>query len=716
MLIGMVASFFTHFALAQPTQSDSLQTKELEEVVVTATRNERTMGALPMPVTLISKAQIKSMGSLRLNDVLTEQTGLVVVPQVNGQGNGIQIQGFNPDYTLILVDGEPIVGRYTGSLELSRLTVGNIKQIEIVKGPSSSLYGSDALAGVINIITERPTSNKASFSTRYGTNKTLDLNGTGSWVGKNLGVSIFANRYSTDGYDLSPDNYGKTVSPFRNITLGSKFNYRLSNKTDFSLGGRYFNENQDFNFDVLSNGVSVRTYGEGTINDWSVNPVLTHHLSSQFKMVGRFYTTRYSTNSFLRRAVDDSITYRDNFNQAFTRYELNGEYFFNEQNVLTIGAGLINESVATSRYNDQVERKQQTDYAFVQHEWKPIQPLTIIGGLRYDHNSIYGDQFSPKLSSKFDVSKKISLKASLGVGFKSPDFRQLYFNFNNQAGGGYSVLGTEIIKEKLAEFQSEGLIQSYLFDPLLLGKLKAESSVAINVGGLIEILPKLNWDINAFHNSVDNLIESQLVAINTSGQSIYSYRNIKRALMEGIETNFSYPILPAFSLSMGYQLLIANDRDVTDAIDKGDIFWRDPTTLITQRLKPSEYRGLYNRSRHTGNFKAFYHNKQTGLEATMRIIYRGQFGLGGISGNIQGETVPPSDRNGNGILDAYDNFVSGYALTNLSVAKTFESFRVQVGADNLFDYKDPINIPNLPGRLVYISFNYSLIKNKTKNQ
>ena len=91
------------------------------------------MGALPMPVTLVPKLQIRSMGSLRLNDVLTEQTGLVVVPQVNGQGNGIQLQGFNPDYTLILIDGEPIIGRYTGSLELSRITVGNIKQIEIVK-------------------------------------------------------------------------------------------------------------------------------------------------------------------------------------------------------------------------------------------------------------------------------------------------------------------------------------------------------------------------------------------------------------------------------------------------------------------------------------------------------------------------------------------------------------------------------------------------------
>jgi len=127
--------------------SDSLRVQQLEEVVVTGTRSERTLGALPMPVTLLKADLIKTMGSVRLNDVLTEQTGLVVVPQVNGQGSGIQLQGMDPAYTLILVDSEPIIGRNTGTLELSRLAVGNIKQVEIIKGPSSSLYGSDALAG-----------------------------------------------------------------------------------------------------------------------------------------------------------------------------------------------------------------------------------------------------------------------------------------------------------------------------------------------------------------------------------------------------------------------------------------------------------------------------------------------------------------------------------------------------------------------------------------
>jgi outer membrane receptor for ferrienterochelin and colicins len=716
--VSMVAfglSFSTAFSQSS-SDTDSLKVQQLDEVVVTATRNERTVGSLPMPVTLIKKDLIKTMGSVRLNDILTEQTGLVVVPQVNGQGNGIQIQGFNPDYTLILVDGEPIIGRYTGSLELSRLTVGNIKQVEIVKGPSSSLYGSDALAGVINIITERPKSNQGNFSVRYGANSTLDLNGSGSMTKKNLGVYLFANRYSTDGYDLSPENYGKTVSPFRNITVGTKITYQLSKKTELSVGGRYFDEKQDYSFDVLTNGSSVRTFGDGIVKDWNLNPVITHHFSSSLKATGRFYTTQYSTNTLLRRAMDDSVTYTDNFLQSFTRYEANAEYFFNERNIMTVGAGHIEEGVTTSRYNDQRERRQQTDYAFAQYEWSPLKSITIIPGLRYDLNSIYGYQFSPKLSARFELNSRISFKGSFGFGFKSPDFRQLYFNFNNQAGGGYSVLGTEIIKEKLADFQAQGLIQSYLFDPFLLGKLKAESSMAINIGGRAEVLPKLMLDFNFFRNTIDNLIESQLVAINTSGQSIYSYRNIQRALMQGAETDLSYPMNDKFSLSLGYQLLYAKDRDVIDKVDNGEVFWRDPNTLATQRLKSSEYFGLYNRSRHTGNFKIFYRDIEKGWEASLRVIYRGKFGLGGIVGNIQGETAASSDRNNNAILDVYDHFVSGYALTNVSIAKTLRNvLRIQLGIDNVFDYTDPITIPNLPGRLSYVSISYSILKQNNKN-
>ena len=234
--------------LAQPTPQDTLKARPIDEVVVTATRNERPMGALPLPVTVISGKQIQQMGSLRLNDVLREQTGLAVV---SDHGQGIQIQGFGPDYTLILVDGEPIVGRTAGTLDLTRLAVGNIKQIEVVKGPSSSLYGSEALAGVVNIITQTPgeiaTQAKGSLSARYGANKTSDLSADVSkqWtVGRSgkMGIYLFGDRYQSAGYSLTEGS--QAVAPFTNYTSSGRLTYTFSPKLKLAVSGRYFTESQ----------------------------------------------------------------------------------------------------------------------------------------------------------------------------------------------------------------------------------------------------------------------------------------------------------------------------------------------------------------------------------------------------------------------------------------------------------------------------------------
>lgn len=710
-LLAVLSFFLTSQA------QDSLQSKVLEEVIVTATRNERTLGALPMPVTIVPQSQIKTMGSLRLNDVLAEQTGLAVVPQVNGQGSGLQLQGFNPDYTLILIDGEPLIGRYTGSLELSRITVGNIKQVEIVKGPSSSLYGSDALAGVVNIITNRPQGTRGSLNSRYGTNNTYDLSGDYSKVIGRLGIYTFVNWYSTDGYDLSPENFGKTVSPFRNYTGNVKVTYKLGSRTEISFSGRYFDEKQNFNYEVTTaNAERIRTSGNGTTRDWSLNPVVVHRFSNRLKTTARFYATHYQTETRLNNEATDTLYYKDDFKQTFLRPELNGEYYFNDKNILTVGAGEIFETVQTSRYGDEAVRRQETRYAFFQEEWLPLKRLSIIAGGRYDNNTTYGTQFSPKLSTRYELNDKITLKASFGVGFKSPDFRQLYFNFNNSAGGGYSVLGTEVVGDRLSQLQSQGQIQTYLYDPAVIGKLQAETSRAFNLGART-ILGSLVAELNFFYNSIDNLIETQVVAITTSNQSIYSYRNIKRAYTQGLESNFTYPVSKKLSLSVGYQLLYAKDKNVVEQVKNGEIFWRDPETLVTKRLQPAEYFGLYNRSRNMGNIKLFYSDKEKGIEGSVRVIYRGRYGIGDIRGSIQGETIPSSDRNNNGILDIYDTFVEGYALVNLSVAKTLpQGIRFQLGIDNVFNYTDRIYIPNIPGRLIYASINYSFSRSQDQKQ
>ena len=121
---------------------DSIAIKELDQVIVTATRTERKLSNATVPTQIISQKTISQSGSLRLNDILAEQTGLFITSggatsSAGGGvfGNGVQVQGLSPDYTLILLDGEPVIGRQGGVIDLSRLTVANIKKIELVKGP-----------------------------------------------------------------------------------------------------------------------------------------------------------------------------------------------------------------------------------------------------------------------------------------------------------------------------------------------------------------------------------------------------------------------------------------------------------------------------------------------------------------------------------------------------------------------------------------------------
>ena len=241
--------FFTSISFSQQTKevaSDSTKIESLDEVIITATRTLRQLSSLPLPAIIISKSDLNNSNSVRLNDILNEQTGLISVPDFGG-GEGIQLQGLDSQYTLILVDGVPLVGRSAGTLDISRITIGNIKQIEVVKGASSSLYGSEALGGVINIITETPKSGfNGNANYRIGSFNTNDLSKTLNYKKKKLGITTFFNRYSSDGYDLNKDDDLQTVDPFSNYTLNAKVIYDFSDKTTLFVSGKYYTQNQDY--------------------------------------------------------------------------------------------------------------------------------------------------------------------------------------------------------------------------------------------------------------------------------------------------------------------------------------------------------------------------------------------------------------------------------------------------------------------------------------
>ncbi len=668
---------------------DSLTIKQLAEIVVTATRSERALAELPVPVTVIQQKQIASMGSLRLNDVLGEQTGLAIT---SDHGTGVQMQGFTPEYTLILVDGEPLIGRTSGTLELNRIAVGNIKQVEIMKGPSSSLYGSEALAGVINIITDRPNGVNGTLSARYGTNETSDFSATLNYQKNRFGLYAFLDRYSTDGYDLSPETEGKTVSPFTNYTYQSRITYDFSDRMKFSLSGRYFTETQKSITDIGTTDAPVLLNGRGDVEDWNVNPVLSYSFSQKFKTTFRLYGSKYSTTSLMTYQGDGS-TYDDTyFDQTFTRPEIQTEYFLNAKNIITLGVGRIWESVEATRYDDKM--KYQTNYAYAQYEWQPLSKLNLLIGGRYDDHSAYGSQFSPKLSAQYDVNSWLAVRGSFGVGFKAPDFRQLYLNFTN-ATVGYTVLGSNELAAGITRLQSEGQIDEILVAPSSFGEIKAETSRAYNIGLKLQPFKRSFVNINIFRNDVKDLIDTKPVARKVNQQYVYSYYNIAKVFTQGVEAEATHMLTNNISFSLGYQLLIAKDKDVIDRLKAGEIYARDPKTNITRRVKESEYGGLFNRSRHMLNAKVFYENTLKGWTASARAIYRGRYGF--------------SDANNNVILDDDSEYVDGYLVCNVSVGKTFMNvLKAQVGCDNLFDYTNNQYIPSLPGRLLWASVSVTL--------
>lgn len=689
--VSILSGSFPEKVVAQ----DSIATKQLQEVVVTATRSERALSELPVPVTVIQWQQIKNMGSLRLSDVLTEQTGLAIV---NDHGTGIQMQGFSPEYTLILVDGEPLIGRTSGTLELNRIAVGNIKQVEIMKGPSSSLYGSEALAGVINIITERPDGTKGMITSRYGTNHTLDLGASVSYTQNKVGLYAFTNRYSTDGYDLSPDTEGSTVSPFTNYTYQTRLTYDFSNRTRFSWSGRYFSEEQKSVTNLGTNNNPVLLSGNGSVEDWNVNPVLAHDFSDKFKTTFRFYGSNYRTNSRLKYRRDGVIYDETYFDQTFNRPELQVEYFFNTKNAFTVGVGRIWESVEATRYEGKI--KYQTNYAYAQYEWQPLKKLNLLAGGRYDDHSAYGSQFSPKFSAQYDVLSWLAVRGSFGVGFKAPDFRQLYLNFTN-ATVGYTVFGSQVLMAGIQQLEAQGQIDAILVDPSTFGEIKAETSTAYNVGVKLQPGQRVSVNVNFFRNDIKDLIDSKAVARKTNGQQVFSYYNIAEVFTQGAETDAVYSLSNNLNLSAGYQLLIAKDKAVVKELEAGNVYARDPETNATRRVNPDEYGGLFNRSRHMVNAKMFYENQTNGWSASVRAIYRGRYGF--------------ADSNNNTILDDDGEYVRGYFTCNVSAAKIFHQWlNVQVGCDNLFDYIDAQYIPSLPGRLVWASIALTLSKKKDK--
>jgi outer membrane receptor for ferrienterochelin and colicins len=663
---------------------DSVKTTQLNEVVITGTRTERSIATLPLPTQIITGERIQKSGLSRLNEIIQEQTGLITVPDFGG-GEGIQMQGLDASYVMILIDGQPLFGRSAGTLDLSRISVNNIDRIEIIKGASSSLYGSEALAGVVNIITTKAKITekvKGNLFYKYGTFNTNDLTTSVEFGKKNIGLEFFGNYFKTDGYNLTDNNFNQTVEPFYNFTFQPKLKVVFSDKVNLIANTRFYNQSQDNKTEIASS----QYQGESEINEWNNSIMINQKVNSNLKIVYDLYATNYKANEFLNDA-NNLLFDESNFNQWFYRPEIRSHYKMGK-NTLSTGIGLNSETLERTFFKEKATLNSQ--YMFAQFEWFIKEKWNILTGFRYDKHKQYQSQFSPKFAINYKWSESFSIKSSVGYGYKAPDLRQLFFNFNNSSVG-YTVLGYNVAEVELQSLQNQGQIlftNGFSFSE----PLNPESSININFGGYYK-KEKLSLDFNLFYNTIENLIDTKAIAQKTNGQNVFSYFNIDKIFTYGLELNSNFRVNTNFSISAGYQYLIAKDKTIVDKIENGEVFARDPFTLTSFKLKPNDYFGLYNRSKHTANLKFNYAIASIKTSINARIFYRSKYGI--------------FDSNNNSILDNYDVFVKGYFLSNIAITKDFiYNISLQAGVNNLLDYKDENNIPNIAGRQFFTRIQY----------
>lgn len=523
-----------------------------KKVVITAIRSESNLADAPMQIEVISKEDIRNRGARTVSDVLNNQTGFFI--QRSFAGDNIQIQGLDSTYLLILRDGERLNGRINGGqYDLSRLRVENIERIEILRGSSSAVYGADAIAGVINIVTRRP--DKPRFEARvqggnmgqFDTAAALTIP-----LGEKFGVK------AAGGY--------RTMQPFRYDDTKVETNGR--GIVDYSgEGGLEYNFAQNWVAAVQGDYQRRRLWGvdKGTGGGYFDRTNLTETAQGAF----RIQTRRNADTVDLGATERDDNKLKKEINQNYSKadFRLNGSYtafrdqfLYDQQKDIaqdsyeetrentyvvhaqaaipvfnaarwTTGAEGFFEDITTPRVVPNFNKRNRIS-GYTQFETKLLDSLVLAPGMRYDRDSQFGDYVSPRLGIKWGGEDFI-IRGSLGMGYRAPSFRELYLYFENPSAG-YVVNGNSA--------------------------LKAESSKSANLGVEAFLTKRMSIDSNAYFNELTNLIQTSTAGQNGSLQQ-YQYKNIASAFTTGVDNRLTYYLNKYWRATLGYSLTYAFDRN-----------------------------------------------------------------------------------------------------------------------------------------------------------
>ncbi|NOY89554.1 MAG: TonB-dependent receptor [FCB group bacterium] len=519
----------------------------LNDVVITGTRSPHLLKDVPVQTEVVTKRDFKRVGATTVDEALTSTIGVNINEDLSGQG--ATIRGIQGNRVLVLVDGERAVGRVRGTIDLSQYSLNNVKKIEIVKGTGSTLYGSDAMGGVINIITEKPAMHvsKGNIYFDYGSYRSLNPSLDLEYGNKRTGINLGGKFYSTNGFDLdksTPHTNGLEKTDRWNFN--GKIRHKLSDKWEVTTSGRYMDENKNWiESEIVEKNVLEDTtyvYNDEEINKRYEGSTSLQYLSGdKYSMKMNVYGTYYdhTWNKYSKSFWIDTSKTKDEFFEA--SYDAN--YVIGPKHVATYGINYNYQNLKSTELIDE-SKADKSEAGYLQYEYSPLKQLNFVMGMRYEHHSSFGGHFNPSFNVMYQPSEQFKLRGFVGKGFRAPSIKEQYFIFDHTAAG-YIVYGGSAIQYANINFSG-----------LDFKKLKQEKSVNGSVSMEFSYGTIGLHRLTLFYNHLDDLIDFTLIGFpDPYWRGVYVYQNIESAVTKGIEWESRIRFSHAMDLSVSYDYL-----------------------------------------------------------------------------------------------------------------------------------------------------------------
>ena len=623
----------------------------LNPVVVTGSGHHQRLKSTATPVHVLSAQEIREQGITTLDGALTR-----MMPQVamapNSMGTFLRLNGLGNKYILILINGQKLSGDISNNIDLSRISMSRVKRIEILDGAASSLYGSDAIAGVISIITDQPTQQLV------GATSDTRVSGHGQLT-ESVSLDIFKNGFGSytsfthdraDSYQNNHQEYVKgsdtetqpTIAPlftgYRSNIVGQRFTYTPNQHLALNAGFDYSYKITDRpdTRDDITGGTDYEMRYKGF--RWNVGGIYKftakNSLQANFTVdrfrYGKEYDVETKTNAIGDYVQSKKQRMMDGELKAILGLTRNSTTIFGanwRKDYLTATSGKIDESVYALA-------------AYAQHEQKLFKDLTATLGLRLTHHETFNNHLTPKVALMY-APGNFRFRATYSSGFRAPGLDELYYHyFSVNRGKAQISFGNQNLKPEKSNYFS-------------LNAEYRDEVIAVSVTGYLnrinDMVVKENVKVDEVSLAMLRKEFPEMTDDQASKLEQYAlYQNSDVGDVKGLQLNLSANLFAGFNLSANYVYTYARSKSA------------------------AEWENLERSIRHAATVAANYHHawRRYGLNVN-------------LNGRLQSKTY---------YTGTYED-APGFGIWNLNTTHTFDIAKwivlePSVGIDNIFNKAD----------------------------